>query len=138
MESQKSVDQRRRAVLRLVGEHAGLLRSQGAVVETWRRHGGRRVRPYFRLAFRQGGRQRSIYIGPDRELAEEVRRQLSALQADHRRQQLARRRRKLLRRELARLKAEWGRELRKVGLRLKGYEVRGWRGGPRPGEGGQV
>ena len=51
------------AVLQKILAQAELLRHQGAVVATWRTQRGRTSGPFYRLAYRQGGRQRSIYLG---------------------------------------------------------------------------
>ncbi len=40
-----------------------VLSRQGAVVASWRVERGLRMGPYFRLAFREAGRQASIYLG---------------------------------------------------------------------------
>lgn len=56
-----------------------LLARQGAVVASWRVWQGRRLGPYFRLAYREAGRQRSIYLGRSEELAGRVRRLLEQL-----------------------------------------------------------
>lgn len=131
MENRELVDQKRSAMRGRIDElfaaEAATLARQGAVVETWRTHEGRRLGPYYRLAYRSGGRQRSLYLGCDCDLAEEVRRRLATLQAPRRQQ---------------RMYAQWGRrvaqgfrlhkqvlraELAQVGLTLKGNEVRGLR-----------
>jgi len=83
------------------------------------------------LVFRRGdGRQRSIYLGASAELAQHVRGLLQECQAGLREQRERDRVRKLLRTELKKTKALWRDELSKRGLRLQGYEVRGWRGTP--------
>jgi hypothetical protein len=41
-----------------------VLRRQGVVVESWRYYQQRRLGPYFRVSFREQGRQESIYLGP--------------------------------------------------------------------------
>ena len=45
--------------------NARLFAAQGSVVATWRNRGSKRFGPYYRLAYRRHGRQRSIYLGPD-------------------------------------------------------------------------
>lgn len=129
MEKSKVVDKKGGlAALDFVAEHARLFSRQGVVVEAWRDYRGRRLGPYFRLAFRDQGKQRSLSLGSDRELAEEVRRALSELQAPLCQRRAARKRHARVRAGLRRAKAEWNRELEKSGLYLQGYEVRGWRG----------
>ena len=126
-ENRDPVDQRRARVRDFLAEHAEALRRQGSVVETWRERGGRRLGPYYRLACRLGGRQKSVYLGSDRRLAVEVRRDVAARQAPARDGRRGRLRSRILRRELRRCRAVWDAELAKVGLRLKGSEVRGGR-----------
>ena len=46
---------------------------QGSVVASWRVYAGRRLGPYLRLAYREGRRQRSIYLGRCAELVRRVR-----------------------------------------------------------------
>ena len=66
LENRKSVDQKvakiRQRVMDLIAANAELFAQQGAVVESWRKHGGRRLGPYFRLAYRIDGRRRSLSL----------------------------------------------------------------------------
>jgi hypothetical protein len=110
--------------------HAGLLARQGSVQPTWRRHRGRRLGPYYRLVYRDGGRQVAVYLGRDADLADAVRAELARLQAARRAGRLfARlvRAARAARRETIR---DVDRRLRARGLYLKGYELRG--GGASP------
>ena len=100
---------------------------QGAVVQTWREYAGRHLGPYFRLIFRQDGRQRSLYLGSDPQFAGVVRDLLEQVQRPLRERRSLQRLRAGLERELQRCKIAWDAELRPYGLRLKGWEVRGWR-----------
>ena len=127
MRNQKSVTQKRCKVERFLREHERLLRQQGAVVETWRDYQGRRLGPYYRLVCREAGRQRTFYLGTDPELVAEVRRRLKQLQSPGRDERHLRRQRQIMRRELARCRAAWQRELKRVGLSLRGRHVCGWR-----------
>ena len=43
--------------------HGARFAHQGAVVASWQTYRGRRLGPYYWLAFRDSGRQRSIYLG---------------------------------------------------------------------------
>jgi len=136
LENRQFVDQktepRTKAIERWIATHRNELSRQGVVVATYRSYRGRKLGPYFRLAFRRGdGRQRSIYLGASAELAQHVRGLLQECQAGLREQRERDRVRKLLRTELKKAKALWRDELSKLGLRLQGYEVRGWRGAPR-------
>lgn len=56
------------------------LRAGGTVVSTWRTYHGQRLGSYFRVAYRVGGQQKSVFIGCDVELAEKVRSYLHNLQ----------------------------------------------------------
>ncbi|MCA9114031.1 MAG: hypothetical protein KDA79_03030 [Planctomycetaceae bacterium] len=112
---------------RFLAEHSELLRRQGSVVESWRQYRDRRLGPYYRLAYRDGERQCSVYLGRDPNLADEVRQTLERLQAPGQDRRRRLRNRDALRRAVARSRAAWNAELRKSGLWLKGGEVRGWR-----------
>lgn len=103
---------------------------QGAVVTAWRTYRGRRLGPYYRLAYREGSRQRSIYLGRQSPLVDKVRNLLGVLQAKHRFRCLARRRRAELRRRVLRPLKEYLERaflLYGNGLYFKGWEVRGIR-----------
>ncbi len=122
--------QRREAVLEFLSAHADSLGRQGYVVETWRMRGRRRCGPYYRLRYRDGHTQRSLYLGGSAELAEEVRERLRDLQQP-RTERL--RWDALLARQRVhgrRLKAALALELAKIGLKLKGFEIRGFRESP--------
>jgi len=135
LENREFVDQkamhRLKAIQRWIETHREQLSRQGSVVETYRNYCGRKLGPYYRLAYRdRNGRQRSIYLGASVELAEQVRRLLEEYQAGLREQRERCRVRKILCAELKKAKALWADELAKCGLRLQGYEIRGWRGSP--------
>jgi hypothetical protein len=125
------VDQERHrkyeTVRQFVLGHGALLAKQGRVVEAWRTYRDRKLGPYFRLAYREHGRQRSIYLGQSIELADRVRALLQECQARVRQQRAWQRLREQARTELKRNRAAWRHELARVGLRLQGSEVRGWR-----------
>jgi hypothetical protein len=57
-----------------------LFYTNGFVRSEWRCRNGRRFGPYFRLRYRDGNIQRSIYLGPSNQLAEKVRKLLANLQ----------------------------------------------------------
>ena len=130
MENQPLADQHLHAALARIAGRPGLFARQGSVAATWRRRGARVYGPYYSLIYREEGRQRSLYLGRAGALVEEVRRQLATLQAQRR----ARRQAEHLRRQAATAlrasKAQVNRALRSWGLRLQGYEVRGWRSSP--------
>ena len=117
------------AVLQKILAQAELLRHQGAVVATWRTQRGRTSGPFYRLAYRQGGRQRSIYLGRSALLARKVRALLAVLQRPMREERDWERLRRAVKSALRARKAEWARELAKHGFCLKGYEVRQWHDG---------
>ena len=128
------------------------------MVATWRRRGPqtKAFGPYYRLRYREDGRQRSVYLGRAEEkgtgpicakhraptkgrsgrsgkldlspsLVEQVRRMLADLQQPRRQRRAINR---LRRQVCAALRAQKGRldtQLRRFGLRLQGFEVRGWR-----------
>lgn len=133
LENREFVDQKAvrkfQAVKRWIEARRDRLSRQGAVVETFRNYRGRKLGPYYRLAYRdRDGRQRSIYLGASVELAEQVWGLLVECQAELREQRERRRVRRVLHAELKKAKALWADELAKRGLRLQGHEVRGWRG----------
>ncbi len=128
------VDQRLAARLEAIARQVLARRAefarQGAVVATWRWRGGRRLGPYYRLAYREHGRQRSIYLGRSEGLAEKVRWLLADVQAPLRRHRAWLRTRARLAAQLRRQKARWREALRSWGLYTKGCAVRGWRRRP--------
>ena len=83
--NQRSVDQSVQArfsrLARRMARLRDVLSRQGSVVASWREKGGRRMGPYFRLAFRKAGKQVSIYLGSCAELVEKVRARLAEMQA---------------------------------------------------------
>ena len=101
----------------------------GSIVETWRTYRGRRLGPYCRLAYRESGIQRSIYVGSDPQLVAAAREILAELQADERARRAVKRLQSATRASLRAAKSAWERELKRMGLHLKGFEIRGWRRG---------
>ncbi len=63
LEKSKPVDQLPHPALRLIAARGDLFRSQGSVVAAWRRRNGKTFGPYYRLSYRQHGRQCSVYLG---------------------------------------------------------------------------
>ena len=127
MENRTFVDQRRSQVRDFVKAHREQLARQGAIVSSYRWRDGRKVGPYHRLAYREGSRQRSLYLGTDMELVTEIRGTLQALQQPKQQQRAVRRYKAAIRSALAECQEGLRRELAVRGLRLQGYEVRGWR-----------
>jgi len=111
--------------------HKTLFAAGGTVVAGWRRYRGRRLGPYFRVAFFEDGRQRSLYLGASPELADQVRTLLDELQGPLRRKRVFQRLNRQARAALRRQKARLNEELAKWGLYLKGFEFRGWHTGPK-------
>ena len=101
-----------------------LFAAQGSVVATWRVRGKKRFGPYYRLAYRRHGRQRSIYLGP-RPVADRLRQFLHQLQRPHRRHQFYKRLQTQVRASLKRAKTHLAKQLAALGVTLKGYEFRG-------------
>jgi hypothetical protein len=137
-EKSKVVTTKRRAILRFLAENAELFRRQGSIETAWRGQGPQRRGPFYRLRYRHQGRQCVVHLGGNAALAEAVRGRLEELQAPLRREREDARlwaRRRAKGREI---KEVWDRELKKVGLRLQGYEVRGWRRITRALQVGQV
>ncbi len=129
MEKTRSVDQKSAAragrVKAEIAARPGLFAACGAVVASWRTYRGRRLGPYYRLAYREGGRQRSIYLGRCAELARRVRGLLERLHRPGRERRRLARLQAQVRRSLRRWKARLARELAGWGVRVKGYEFRG-------------
>jgi hypothetical protein len=103
---------------------------QGSVVASWRRRGTHTYGPYYRLIYREEGRQRSIYLGRAGGLVEAIRGRLLTLQAPLRAHRAAERTRRHAAALMRASKAQLNLCLRPWGLRLQGFEVRGWRTSP--------
>ena len=103
---------------------------QGAVVPTWRTYQGKRLGPYYRLAYREGNQQRSIYLGRQSPLVDQVRRLLGLCQANHRFRCHARRSRAEFRKRVLRPLKQYLQDAFRLyghGLYFKGWEIRGIR-----------
>ncbi len=61
--------------------HGMWLAEQGTLVASWKTHQGKRLGPYYRLAYRVDGKQKSIYLGSSEWLVAQVRELLASLQA---------------------------------------------------------
>jgi hypothetical protein len=111
----------------MIEERRETIERQGTVVSTWRIHQGRKLGPYYRLAWREDGRQRSVYLGRSEELAQAVEQRLDELQRPLRRE---RQLKDQIRRAWAALRAYklvWASQLAVYGLYLHGWEARGLR-----------
>ena len=98
-----------------------------APTEGWSGEGTSKCGPYYRLAYRDDGRQRSVYLGREGPLVDEVRRLLADLQRPLHRQRLMNRLCRQARAAVRVHKTRVDAQLRACGLRLQGFEVRGWR-----------
>jgi len=107
--------------------HQALFATQGTVVATWRVYRNRRLGPYFQIVYRHSRRQRALYIGRSKELADRVRRLLHQFQRSHRTRRLYKRLQTQARASLRRAKAQLRRMLALRGIALKGFEFRGVR-----------
>jgi hypothetical protein len=125
--------------LAILAARPDLFSRQGSVVASWRRRGTRIYGPYYRLAYRDAGRQKSIYLGCEDaapvartapSLVEEVRRRLALRQTPRRRCRILDRLRRHISAALRIQKTKLNIQLRPLGLYLKGFEVRGWRTAP--------
>jgi hypothetical protein len=94
---------------------------QGSVVATWRTRGCRRCGPYYRVAYREAGRQKSLYLGPSAPLADQVRGLLAELQQPLRYGRLLDRLAAQARASLRQANAELNRVLGSIGYYLKGH-----------------
>ncbi len=116
VENREVVDQKSRRVLALIASKVELFTWQGAVVATWRWYRGRKLGPYWRLAYRESGRQCSIYLGRSGEGVERVRRVRARLQQPLRRHRTCRRLARAIRASLRAALAEFDRQLERLGL----------------------
>jgi hypothetical protein len=96
-------------------------------------YAGRKLGPYFRLAYREGRRQRSIYLGRCAELVRRVRELVAGLQRPRRERLLFARLKAQVRASLRQAKVELERQLAVWGIRLEGFRFRGVRRALGPG-----
>jgi hypothetical protein len=130
LEKQPPVDQQSHPALTLLAARPEFFAQHGAVDACYRRRNGKTYGPYYRLRYRDVGCAHCLYLGLAGPLVDRVRQTLHALQMPLRQHramlQLQRRVRDALRLDRRRLNLH----LHSVGLRLKGFEVRGWRTSP--------
>jgi hypothetical protein len=116
--------------LALLAANPQFFAQHGTVSTYWRRRGDKKYGPYYRLRYRDGQSTRTIYLGSQGPLVDRVCQTLQKLQRplQERRalNQLHRQIRDALRADRRYVDAG----LRSLGLRLKGFEVRGWRTSP--------
>jgi hypothetical protein len=130
MEIQPPADQLDHPAIRLLALRPELFTRQGHIAASWRRRNEKTFGPYYRLAYREGGRQHSIYLGRAGELVDCVRRQIEAHQRSLLAQRAIRSLDRQIRASLRLDKLNLNALLRPYGLRLKGLEIRGWRYSP--------
>jgi len=130
LETEGLVDQQTHPALALIARRAELFARQGSIVAAWRRRGTQTYGPYYRLCYREGGRQRSVYLGRESALVAQVRQTLTDLQRPLRQYRAVARLQRQVKTALRADKGRLNRQLRLLGLRLQGFEVRGWRTSP--------
>ena len=127
LENRQVVDQLDHPALRLIAARPELFTRQGSVAATWRRRGGKTFGPYYRLSYREGGRQLVVYLGRAGALVERVRQALGTLQRPLEQMRALNHMERQIRAALRVDRLHVSALLRPYGLRLKGFEVRGWR-----------
>jgi hypothetical protein len=130
LENRPVDDQLDHPALTLIAARPELFCRQGNIAATYRRRNGKTFGPYYRLSYREDGRQRSIYLGRSGPLVEQVRRTLAAHQQPITQHRLCERLMGQVRASLRVEKLRVRALLCPFGLRLKGFEVRGWRFSP--------
>jgi hypothetical protein len=123
---QKTADRLER-IESFLRRHQALFATQGTVVATWRTCRNRRLGPYFQIVYRQAGRQRALYVGRSKELADRLRRLLNQFQGAHRTRRVLKRLQTHARASLRRVKAQLKELLALRGIQMKGFEFRGVR-----------
>lgn len=127
MEKRKSVDQKFHDLSKRIKSRPDIFTRQGTIVESWRKYNGKRLGPYYRLSYRDGGIQHSIYLGQSRQFAERIRKLLEEIQSPAKQQRKLDQMISHARSELRKQKKRWHQDLSQAGLYAKGYEIRGWR-----------
>jgi hypothetical protein len=102
-------------------ERKELIARDGNIAETWRTHRGKRTGPYYRVAFRENGRQRAFYIGGDAQLAKMVMELIGELKHPREEKRLIRRLRAAARASLRRTLAEAEALAAPLGFRRRGF-----------------
>jgi len=127
LENRNLVDQKFRDICDRIESRLDVFAHQGTIVESWRTYSGRKLGPYYRLSYRDGEKQQSIYLGKSKEFADRVKQRLDEIQSPVKQQRRMERIISCARAELREHKRRWNADLEKFGLSSKGYEVRGWR-----------
>ena len=126
MEKREVVDQQVHPALALLAARPELFVRQGTVVASRRGRGTQSYGPYYRLTYRDGDRQCSLYLGREGTLVEQVRQALERLQQNRFQYQIIERMRRQTLASLRVQKLRTNTLLHPFGLRMKGFEVRGW------------
>lgn len=126
LENRNFVDQKFRDIRKRLKSRPDIFTRQGTVVESWRKYDGRTLGPYYRLSYRDGGKQHSIYLGQSRQLADRIRKLLEEMQSPLKQQRELDQISSHSRAELRKQKMRWDQDLCQAGLYAKGYEIRGW------------
>ncbi len=116
--------------LRLIAARPEVFYRQGHVAAGYRHRNGKTFGPYYRLSYRLDGRQYSVYLGRSAKLVGQVRKALGAIQKPLAQRRFFNQIERQIRASLRVQKLRMGALLRPYGLRLKGFEVRGWRYSP--------
>lgn len=127
LENPEFVDQKFQQVAEFIASRPEIFTVQGQVIQTWRTYKNRRLGPYYQLIYREGSRQRALYLGRSGALAERVRELLGKMQAPKKDRRSRTKTRALIAAEMRRTKHELNQQLGQRGLYLKGFEIRGWR-----------
>jgi uncharacterized protein DUF1678 len=128
--SQNKKDAARFARVRLfIQDHLEIFARQGAVAPTWRTYNGKRLGPYYQLAYRDRGRQHWLYLGRSEQLARQVRELLANLHRPRDQHRIYSRLQAQARSSLRQATAHLKEVCEKWGITLKGYEFRGARNG---------
>jgi hypothetical protein len=110
-----------------MAQYRAELSRQGAIVATWRRRSDRPVGPYFRLVCRDGdGRQRSVYLGVAGTVVNDAQAALARLQASRNERRVLNQLHQHAKSGLVTAKRQIDEELKALGLRRQGAEIRGW------------
>jgi hypothetical protein len=124
-ENRGFVDQLPATVGTFIAVHRDVLSLRGSIVESWRSRNGRRFGPYHRLTVRDvNGRQRSVYLGGDAEVVDQVRKVLVELQRARRTRRTIQDAGRSLRRAFAEERAAIDAVLEQSSFRRKGSEFR--------------
>jgi hypothetical protein len=127
LENSKRADQLEHPALRWIAARPDIFARRGHIAASYRSRNGKRFGPYYRLAFRDGDRQCSIYLGVDGPVVEQTRRSLDAVQRPHLERRAISRLQRQIRNALRVEKSHLSALLQPYGLHLKGMELRGMR-----------